>query len=70
MTHQFVTFTSHQDMLSLRYILKREKNMETFEFILGVLAISSGIIIPVSVFFWLYKDAKIKEKLLLRFQKT
>ena len=57
-------------MLSLRYILKKEKNMETFEFILGALAISTGIIIPVSVFFWLYKDAKNKRKTVIEISRN
>jgi hypothetical protein len=57
-------------MLSLRYILKKEKNMETFEFILGALAISTGIIIPVSVFFWLYKDAKNKRETVIEISRN
>ena len=44
--------------------------METFEFILGALAISTGIIIPVSVFFWLYKDAKNKRETVIEISKT
>ena len=44
--------------------------METFEFILGVLAISSVIIIPVSVFFWLYKDAKNKRETVIEISKN
>ena len=44
--------------------------METFEFILGALAISNGIIIPVSVFFWLYKDAKNKRETVIEISKN
>ena len=57
-------------MLSLRYILKKEKNIETFEFILVALAISTGIIIPVSVFFWLYKDAKNKRETVIEISRN
>lgn len=44
--------------------------METFEFILVALAISTGIIIPVSVFFWLYKDAKNKRETVIEISKN
>ena len=44
--------------------------METFEFILGALAICNGIIIPVSVFFWLYKDAKNKRETVIEISKN
>lgn len=44
--------------------------METFEFILGALAISTGIIIPVSVFFWLYKDAKNKRETVIEISRN
>jgi len=57
-------------MLSLRYILKREKIMEPFEFILGALAISTGVIIPASVFFWIYKDAKNKRETVIEISRN
>ena len=44
--------------------------METFEFILGTLAIATGIIIPVSVFFWLYKDAKNKRETVIEISRN
>ena len=44
--------------------------METFEFILWALAISTGIIITVSVFFWLYKDAKNKRETVIEISKN
>ena len=44
--------------------------METFEFILGALAITTGIIIPVSVFFWLYKDAKNKRETVIEISRN
>ena len=44
--------------------------METFEFILWALAISTGIIIPVSVFFWLYKDAKNKRETVIEISRN
>ena len=44
--------------------------METFEFILVALAISTGIIIPVSVFFWLYKDAKNKRETVIEISRN
>ena len=44
--------------------------METFEFILWALAISTGIIITVSVFFWLYKDAKNKRETVIEISRN
>ena len=37
---------------------------------MGVLAISNGIIIPISVFFWLYKDAKSKRETVIEISRT
>lgn len=44
--------------------------METFEFILWALAISTGIIIPVSVFVWLYEDAKNKRETVIEISRN
>ena len=38
--------------------------------IIPIVGMLTGIIIPVSVFIWQYKDAKNKRKPLLKFQKT
>lgn len=43
---------------------------EAREFMLAVLAISSGFIIPLGVFFWLYKDAKNKRAAIVEVAKT
>ncbi|MEC8322409.1 MAG: DUF6249 domain-containing protein, partial [Pseudomonadota bacterium] len=58
---RYVKFTLH---------FKKGKSMETFEFILGALAITTGITIPVSVFFWLYKDAKNKRETVIEISKN
>ena len=43
---------------------------EAREFMLAVLGISSGFIIPLGVFFWLYKDAKNKRAAIVEIAKT
>ena len=43
---------------------------EAREFILAVLGISSGFIIPLGVFLWLYKDAKNKRAAIVEIAKT
>lgn len=40
------------------------------ELILGALGIMSGFIIPLGVFFWLYKDAKNKRAAIIAIAKT
>ena len=40
------------------------------ELILGALGIMSGFIIPLGVFFWLYKDAKNKREAVIAIAKT
>jgi len=43
---------------------------EAREFILAILGISSGFIIPIGVFVWLYKDAKNKRTAIVEIAKT
>ena len=43
---------------------------EEREFILAVLGISSGLMIPLGVFFWLYKDAQDKRAAIVEIAKT
>jgi hypothetical protein len=43
---------------------------EAREFMLAVLGISSGFIIPLGVFLWLYKDAKNKRAAIVEIAKT
>ena len=43
---------------------------EAREFILAVMGITSGFIIPLGVFFWLYKDAKNKRAAIVEIAKT
>ena len=43
---------------------------EAKEFILAVMGITSGFIIPLGVFFWLYKDAKNKRAAIVEIAKT
>jgi hypothetical protein len=43
---------------------------EAKEFILAVMGITSGFIIPLGVFFWLYKDAKDKRAAIVEIAKT
>ena len=43
---------------------------ETQEFMLAVMAITSGFIIPLGVFFWLFKDAKNKRAAIVEIAKT
>src|SRR5210317_13499 len=54
-------------MISLRYILLRSDLMELLIPILGILA---GIIIPVSVFVWLYFESKDKNRTILEISKN
>ena len=54
-------------MISLRYILLRRNLMELLIPILGILA---GIIIPVSVFVWLYFESKDKNRTILEISKN
>jgi len=54
-------------MISLRYILLKRNLMELLIPILGTLA---GIIIPVSVFIWLYFESKDKNKTILEISKN
>ena len=43
---------------------------EAGEFILAVMGIASGFIIPLGVFFWLYKDSKDKRASIVEIAKT
>tara|TARA_B100001146_G_scaffold51438_1_gene44893 strand:+ start:170 stop:589 length:420 start_codon:yes stop_codon:yes gene_type:complete len=43
---------------------------EAGQIILSVLGVSSGFIIPLGVFFWLYKDAKNKRAAIVEIAKT
>ncbi|MBT4111541.1 MAG: hypothetical protein HOE42_00025, partial [Candidatus Marinimicrobia bacterium] len=43
---------------------------EAREFMLAVMGIGSGFIIPLGVFFWLYKDAKNKRAAIVEIAKT
>ena len=43
---------------------------EAREFILAVMGITSGFIIPLGVFFWLFKDAKNKREAIVEIAKT
>ena len=43
---------------------------EAKEFIVAVMGITSGFIIPLGVFFWLYKDAKNKREAIVEVAKT
>ena len=43
---------------------------EVKEFIVAVMGITSGFIIPLGVFFWLYKDAKNKRAAIVEIAKT
>ena len=54
-------------MISLRYILLRRSLMELLLPILGIL---TGIIVPVSVFIWLYFESKDKNKTILEISKN
>jgi len=54
-------------MISLRYILLRRNLMELLIPILGIL---TGIILPVSVFIWLYFESKDKNKTILEISKN
>ena len=54
-------------MISLRYILLRRNLIELLLPILGILA---GIIVPVSVFIWLYFESKDKNKTILEISKN
>ena len=54
-------------MISLRYILLRINLMELLIPILGIL---TGIILPVSVFIWLYFESKDKNKTILEISKN
>jgi len=54
-------------MISLRYILLRRNLMELLIPILGIL---TGIIVPVSVFIWLYFESKDKNKTILEISKN
>ena len=57
-------------MLSLRYINKKYKTMEyQAEILIPLFGMLSGIIIPVAVFIWLYKDAKGKRETVLEISK-
>tara|TARA_Y100000768_G_scaffold374929_1_gene345214 strand:+ start:257 stop:685 length:429 start_codon:yes stop_codon:yes gene_type:complete len=53
-------------MLRLRYINKKTKIMGDLIPILGIL---TGIIVPISVFLWLYHDAKHKRQTVLEIAK-
>ena len=53
-------------MLSLRYINKTYKIMENIIPLFGMLI---GVIIPVSVFYWQYKEAKDKNKTIIEISK-
>jgi hypothetical protein len=54
-------------MISLRYILLRRNLLELLIPILGIL---TGIIVPVSVFIWLYFESKDKNKTILEISKN
>ena len=57
-------------MLSLRYINKKYKTMEyQTALLIPIFGILSGIIIPLAVFIWLYKDAKGKRETILEISK-
>jgi len=57
-------------MLSLRYINKKYKTMEyQAEILIPLFGMLTGIIIPVAVFIWLYKDAKGKRETVLEISK-
>ena len=43
---------------------------ETGQLILSILGVSSGVIIPLGVFFWLYKDSKNKRAAIVEIAKT
>ena len=43
---------------------------ETQEFMLAIMGITSGFIIPLGVFFWLFKDAKNKREAIVEIAKT
>ena len=53
-------------MLSLRYINKTYKIMENIIPLFGMLI---GVIIPVSVFYWQYKEGKDKNKTIIEISK-
>jgi len=54
-------------MLRLRYINKTYKIMENIIPLFGMLI---GVIIPVSVFYWQYKEAKDKNKTIIEISKN
>ena len=54
-------------MLSLRYINKTYKIMENIIPLFGMLI---GVIIPVSVFYWQYKEGKEKNKTIIEISKN
>ena len=54
-------------MLSLRYINKTYKIMENIIPLFGMLI---GVIIPVSVFYWQYKEGKDKNKTIIEISKV
>ena len=54
-------------VISLRYILLRRNLLELLIPILGIL---TGIIVPVSVFIWLYFESKDKNKTILEISKN
>ena len=58
-------------MLSLRYINKKYKTMEyQTELLIPIFGILAGIIIPVSVFVWLYYEGKGKRETVLEISKN
>ena len=64
-----VTFTSHiiNDKFALYF--SEEKKMD-LEILIPVLGIMTGIIVPVSVFVWLYFESKDKNKTILEISKN
>jgi len=56
-------------MLRLRYILKYIIEMESIGLLIPIFGILAGIIIPVSVFIWLYYDEKGKRETVLEIAK-
>ena len=60
-------FAYHKKMLRLRYINKIYKIMENIIPLFGMLI---GVIIPVSVFYWQYKEGKEKNKTIIEISKN
>ena len=55
-------------MLRLRYINKKKQIMDQ-NIIIPIIGMLTGILIPLAVFFWLYKESKDKNKTIIEISK-